>query len=517
MPDIHLITPPSSAKAIEAALSQNPHLTSLPLPRADILAPQNLTQTSGTAEILREPEVQAAVTGDFIVLPCDLVCELAGESLLEAWMIQQAGLGGVAASTLDYLGPTMGVGGEKGGRRGGLGVWFQTDDKYHSKDEETDFIITTALTNPLVPPPEGSLRSSISNLAYSTPKDTLKDITDEKKVFPIRHSLLRKHGRIRMLTKHRDAHIYLFPYWVLDMVKENEVMTSVSEDVVGWWAKAGWQDRLGDKLGLREILSNNDIKHTETGSHHSDSIEEDMDIGSMSATQTSTFTSSTLTSYTSPLASRISTPKVGSTELPPKTPLTIPPMLAYIQPDDPKKPLIRRVDDASLLLTISLHLATLPSSSDTSSDVLLSPLSHAFKIADPSLIAPRTTITASNTLLDANVTVEEKCVIKECCIGSNCTIKSGARLTRCVLMDGVTVGERVQLTGCVLGRRCVVGKEANLKDCEVQGGFGVEEGVEGKGEKFMVFEGLEDVGGDGEDEEGMGLEEEGEDEEMESS
>lgn len=67
-------------------------------------------------------------------------------------------------------------------------------------------------------------------------------------------------------------------------------------------------------------------------------------------------------------------------------------------------------------------------------------------------------------------------------------------------MDGVTVGERAQLTGCVLGRRCVIGKEANLRDCEVQGGFGVEDGTEGKGEKFMVFEGLEDDVVGGEDE-----------------
>ena len=58
------------------------------------------------------------------------------------------------------------------------------------------------------------------------------------------------------------------------------------------------------------------------------------------------------------------------------------------------------------------------------------------------------------------------------------------------------MGERAQLTGCVLGRRCVVGGAVDLRECEVQPGYVVEAGTEAKGEKFMVFEGLEDDGSD---------------------
>src|SRR5271167_2314798 len=95
---ITLITPPASASALSAALNTNPHLTSLPSPKPNLLAPERLDQTTGTAEIFRLPQVRAAITGDFIVLPCDLVCELGGESLLETWMIKQAGLGGATRS-----------------------------------------------------------------------------------------------------------------------------------------------------------------------------------------------------------------------------------------------------------------------------------------------------------------------------------------------------------------------------------------------------------------------------------
>ena len=57
-------------------------------------------------------------------------------------------------------------------------------------------------------------------------------------------------------------------------------------------------------------------------------------------------------------------------------------------------------------------------------------------------------------------------------------------------MDGVQVGERAVLQGCIVGRRAVIGKNARLTDCEVQDGFVVADGLEAKGEKMSVFEGL---------------------------
>lgn len=58
-------------------------------------------------------------------------------------------------------------------------------------------------------------------------------------------------------------------------------------------------------------------------------------------------------------------------------------------------------------------------------------------------------------------------------------------------MDGIVVGEKAQLTGCILGRRSVIGRESVLRECEVQEGNVLGEGTEAKGEKFMIFEGLE--------------------------
>ena len=395
-------------------------------------------------------------------------------------MIQQGGLGGASLDSDDYKGPRMGLGGETGGRRGGLGVWFETRGEDSTKGTETDFMITTSLENSSAPAAEGSLRPYISKLLYSTTTDTLRDITAEKKGFPIRHGLIHKHGKIKIRTTHRDAHIYLFPYWVLEMIKRNDHFDSISEDVVGWWAKATWQDGLASKLHLREIFdpssasltsTSESLEPTENASYTSSTSDEDkINLASMSSTQTSSL----------------------STKIPPPTSQTIPPFLSYIHPHNrgtTTSPLIRRVDTPHLLLHTSLHLATLTEGGG--------PLSHPLKIA--STPSPHTTIHTPTTLIAPNTTIATHSVIKSSIIGFNCVIEAGARITGSLLMDGVVVGEKSVVQGCILGRRCVLGAGCSLRECEVQEGYVVGEGVEAKGERFVVFEGLEEGEGEGEE------------------
>ncbi|KAF2124835.1 eukaryotic translation initiation factor-like protein subunit eIF2B-gamma [Dothidotthia symphoricarpi CBS 119687] len=517
--NITVVTPPESLDAIEAAMSQNPYLTSLPAPRPDILAPKDLTHETGTGDLFRLPEVQSAIKGDFIVLPCDLVCELEGTALADAWMVEQGGFAGASGGLQENGGKIpYGAGGERLGRRGGLGVWYQTKGEGSKKGEETDFIATTPLPPPIVPAPAESLRRHISNLVYSVPTDTLKDITEEHKTLPIRHSLIRKHARIKMLTTHRDAHIYFFPYWVAEMIKKNEKFENISEEVLGWWAKAGWQDGLGDKLGLREIFQSDD----DTSESGSQVIEEEIDVSKFSTTYAAAPSSSADAQAHSPptLASRVlrsNTIPQSAKSLAANAKLTVPPILAYVQPSTPSAPLIRRVDTAHLLLTISLRLAKLPSLEESGP----SPFAHAQKIVNKQSIPRKCRVEAENCLLADNVTVEEKTNIKESVIGLNCKIGEGARLMRCLLMDGVEVGMNVQLTDCILGRRCRIeggsGREGDktvLKDCEVQHGQVVEWGTEAKNEKFMRFAvGDPEEGGFAEEEEDLEGEEVGEEEE----
>lgn len=416
--DITIVCPPSAANAINTALNINPFLTALPHPRPDLLAPEGLDNNTGTADILRLPEVRNVLTSDFVVLPCDLVCELGGDKLLQAWMVR------AAAGPLD--GSTRGS--------GGMGVWYETKSATPVKGEETDFIATSPFSLPTtVPAPKDSLLSNLSKLVLSMPTDSRKDITEERKGFPMRHGLMRKHPRVKILTTHRDAHIYIFPRWIVDFVAENPRLESIGEDVVGWWAKAGWQDGLPEKLSMRKAIMGPAEPSEETPD--SPALQE-------------------------------RSPEGSPTRRAPKkeAPFTVPPLLAYVHPS--AAPVVRRVDTAPLLLAVSLQLAKLPSVEEAGAEA--SPYAHNRKVAYPEGVKPRTTITRQDSLVADNVMVEEKTSIKECVIGANCQIKEGAKLFQCLLMDGVVVGKGCKLTRCILGKRSEIGEATTLTDCEVQ-------------------------------------------------
>ncbi|KAI1456472.1 hypothetical protein F4805DRAFT_432063 [Annulohypoxylon moriforme] len=466
--NITLICPPSASEAITTALNTNPFLTGLPHPRPDLVAPHGLDQNTGTAEILRLPEIRDLVTSDFIVLPCDLVCELGGEKLLQAWMVK-------AASLPDLLGNN-----EPPYCNGGLGVWYETKTATPVKGEETDFIVTAPMANPTVPTSKDSIIQQLSYLTYSMPKDSLNDLMDEKKSFPIRHGLLRSHPKLRMLTTHRDAHIYILPKWILGFIQENDRLETIGEDVIGWWAKANWETGLFGKLGMKKIIEGR--SKTPEG--------DKLSRGNVGQAEESLLMSPTRGRFeNSPSADDIHKGHSDGLLDKPEEP-AVPPILAYIHPNHADAPLLRRVDTAQLLLAVSLQLAKLPSIEETGPEAA-SPFAHSKKVAYPEGVKPRTTITRQDTLIAENVMVEEKTSIKESVVGANCQIKEGAKLFQCLLMDGVVVGKGCKLTRCILGKRSEIGEGSTLTDCEVQENLLVEPRTEDKESKLMSSSGLE--------------------------
>ena len=409
--NITLITPPESEMAVSAALAQNPYLTSLPSPSPDILAPEGLDHETGTAELLRLPQVQACIVSDFMLLPCDLVCDVPGETFLETWMTHLGGLGGaIDGAELEVPGPKrVGLGGEMGSRRGGLSVWYSTVGREESvKDEECDFFATAKLDQehdgPLAKndPDSRTLRGVLRKLVWAMPMSSLMDECEENKdrSWHIRSSLLAKYGSIKCLTKFRDAHIYLFPYWVKDFARLNDDFDSVSEDLVGTWAKADWRKpAYRARRGAKELFGRKSNALTNGLVSDEIPIEEEIDLISLSSTQVTRHAASDSKSQSSTatvtLASRVTGPITATatndadTDAGPDTdledstilsangkPLTqlpndnnnndnepsppLPPILSYLHSPSPPSPLIRRVDSTALLLSVSLLLAKLP-------------------------------------------------------------------------------------------------------------------------------------------------------------
>ena len=518
--DITLITPPTSKGPIAAALAQNPYLTSLPSPSPDLLAPPELEFTTPTAELLRLPEVQAVIQSDFLLLPCDLICGISGDVFLETYLTRLGGLGGIGSSGLDASRKELlALGGESRGRRGGLSIWYNTVDREESvKGEECDFMCTTKLDaeNDIPLSKSSAVQQKLGilrKLVWAMPMSELWDQTEQDKSWKIRHSLLRKHGAIKCMTKYRDSHIYVFPYWVKDFAKLNEDFESVSEDLVGTWAKAEWRKpSYRAQHGARKIFGQSRAGREDIPSHERP-IEEEIDLLSLSSTQISTPppTQAIAQHRTARLATRVQADPEDSILSPDNQsdtadedgPVpTIPPILSYILPSSSDAPLVRRVDNTPLVLSVSLSLAKLPSIEEcVASKQPASPFAHQAKIHPTTVVAPRVTVSRFDTLIDSNSTIATQCVIKSSVIGASVAIGTGSRITGCVIMDGVTIGEKCVLTNTVVGKKAKIGNKSTLQNCEVQDGNMVADGTEGKGEKYLIG-GLEDEV-EGEDEMGF--------------
>ena len=506
--DITLVTPPTSKSTIAAALAQNPFLTSLPSPSPDLLAPADLEHTTPTAELLRLPEIQSVIKSDFLLLPCDLTCDVAGECLLESYLTSLAGLAGVSTRSESEYGSSKShvrsYAAEHNGRKGGLSVWYNTANRDESvKKEECDFMCTTTLNSRNAKPlsKQKTMSGHMRNLVWTLPMSELNERCEEDKAWKVRQSLMRKHGSVKCMTQYRDAHIYFFPRWIKDFARLNEDFESVSEDLVGTWAKTDWR-RPGYRARYRvqDIFSDPSQLYDQIAGQQP--IEDEIDLLSLSSTQIphKISMSSQPQSQTAKLASRVHADPSASilSDTSANSPTTsstipsVPPILAYVLPSNPTAALVRRVDTTPLLLSVSLLLAKVTSIDEvTASKSTTSPFAHAQKVSNTATIAPRVTISRSDTLIGANATIATQCVVKNSVIGANVELGQGCRVTGCVIMDGSSIGEKSVLTGTVVGKRCKIGKQAVLTGCEVQDANVLGEGTEGKGEKYLVG-GLED-------------------------
>lgn len=408
--------------------------------------------------------------------------------------MNQAALDGTLDSE-DFHRPVstyLGVHGERSGRRGGIAVYLPLGSKEDGiKEEVPDFVAVTPLDEMrTLPIPEDSVREKLDTVVASIPRDVLEDKISADKSLRLRADLIKKHKAIRILNRHRDAHIYFFPKWVKDYAAINTKFMSVSEDLVGWWAKMEWQPHLSRVLGFTKLF----MPDVHANIPHTGPIEESIDILSLSSTRGDV--KKTLPTIPLPIAVTTDTKQKTNKGEPPERKtarrdyIQPPPLLGYVHPSTSKS-VIRRVDNTSLLLATNLRLAKLPSVSDAVSTYEIpSPFAYADKVSPTAHIPVRCTITRADCLVGDNSSVGEKSVIKEAVIGANCTIGMSVRVLKCVIMDGAILEDGVDLQGCILGRRSHVKKDSQLRDCEIQDGNVVEEGTEAKEERFMVFEGL---------------------------
>lgn len=473
----------------------------------------SLNDNLGTADVLRIAYKKGWIKTDFAVLPCDLVTNLDAQEVAQLWMVEQAGFDSDMGLRSRK---SRKVGDADEGRRGGLGVWYETRGEGAVKGQETDFLALAPMGNAAKAGKVGdsSAAGSLSQLLLATPGDQMKGDRGGAPEVSVRNSMVRKHPNLQLYATKRDSGIYFFPYWVLRFIEKNPKLNSIREDILPWWAKSCWQNqKLAERLGLLEILHGSAAGGDDDSE---DGVSERYEVGSMSSTRKRNL--STLSGAERLFTSRVPGTSIEAvaiaTAAPPRRRehVKIPSITAYL-PSAPTT-FTRRVDTVHLYLFTSLHLAK--------ND--LSVPSTQIKIDPSASIDPSAKVTSFDCLIGDKVSIGEKAFIKRSVLGSGVSIGKGVRLTGCVLMDGASVAEGARLEGCTIGRKAIVGVKANLKDCEIAEGFVVEEGgesaiplqkngentnftcsatAEARNERFVTFTGL--------DADASGLDTEGED------
>ncbi|EPS43535.1 hypothetical protein H072_2475 [Dactylellina haptotyla CBS 200.50] len=427
---------------------------------------------TGTAEVLRLPQVHSLIKNDFMVLSCDSICEIPAATVIKEWML---------------LPDTL------GNKSGALGVWYEVQKQ---KGAERDLLLTGPISRFDL---EASLRSTeartdetaeVSYLLqnYGSRKEDFKDD------IRIRRALFRRHPKLLLNDAYRDAHIYIFPFWSLKFILANpsNKLKSIKDDVLSWWAKACWQGsgKQAHLLGMLKILNDED---DDNDSQKSDGLsmtsfrEEEItektieNFLGMSTTRTSTWSASDdaakgrkqintrgwfPTEETE--ASPVDSPTPSSTDSREKEfkKIRIPaynglfvPGIAVFKPQMTitplaTTPLIRRVDTLPLYLSTCLELAR-------------NPVYNAKAVHQTAEVHERANVSNIDSMVGAGSKIEEKVLIKRSVVGKNVKIGKMAKVQGCVILDGAEIGAGCKLEGCIIGRFTKIGANSALTACQV--------------------------------------------------
>ncbi|KAK6497485.1 hypothetical protein TWF481_011892 [Arthrobotrys musiformis] len=441
-----------------------------PLQKPKIVGTSPPGSKAGTADVLRHPQVYSHIKKDFMVLSCDTICEIPATTLIKEWML---------------LPETV------GDNKGALGVWYEVRKE---KGVERDSIITGPISRYDL---ESHLRTTEARTDPTTELTYLLQnfgsrTDDGKGDIEIRRSLFKHHPKVLYHTLYRDAHIYIFPHWSLQFIRSNprNKLKSIKDDVLTWWAKAGWQGSglQAHNLGILDILSGDDgddgrkSDSLSMTSYHDDEVteadvEKFLGLPSMGESMQSTTQGPASRSRKEintrgwfPTKNRVPSPddspisdssseKVFKKIKKPAYNGLFCPGIAVFKPQMSitplaTSPLIRRVDTLPLYLSTCLELAR-------------NPIINTKPIHPSAVIDAKSNVSNIDSMVNAGTKIEEKVLVKRTVIGKNVKIGTSAKIQGCVILDGATIGPGCKLEGCIIGRNANIGGGSSLTSCQV--------------------------------------------------
>jgi len=302
------------------------------------------------------------------------------------------------------------------------------------------------------------------------------DVSDKNSSdLELRMSLLWKHPYLRISTSLLDSHVYalhLAP--LLPLLEAHPELNHITEQLVPFIIKCGWQSRLSAKAGWRL-----DAARSTDGALPTWTSVADMDA---------------LSPPFQPRCEML----VSRLRPEPQRPRPAAQVLEAEKPSasTADEGFVARANTVPTFLECNRFLLKLASSQAMQAG-LAAPFPMPATLGcgtvpfeatkeDESPIHPRAQLSA-DCLVGTGTQIDERATIKHSILGRNCVIGKGARIMRSVLMDGVVVGDNAKLENCIVSSSAEIGERAQLKETDVGPRYLVPPNTESKNEKLVVY------------------------------
>ncbi|KAJ3189446.1 hypothetical protein HDU85_003076 [Gaertneriomyces sp. JEL0708] len=375
----------------------------------------------GTADALRS--IADKIKSDFIVMSCDIITQLPPHHLIDLHRTQSP-----TVTTLLYDFQQLEGGAEKPCK------------------QDAEYAQYTGID------------SASGQLVFSKAQE---DVGDSLR---LRMSMLRKFPRIKLYTNLRDAHVYVFKRWVMDIVVADKTISSIRKDLMKYLVQCQYSHQARAKARVNQLLSANPDVFAEaellstTSSLGVDKLMQRMQSMHLMARDSEISNlSSSFTSDAPDPSQQVVCAGVICKE-------TV---------------LCARANSVWAYSEINRQLfKSLPDKAAVSS---AGDLRSKLKQIGP------------DSMVGEGSQIADGCSVKKSIIGKHCTIGKNVRITSTVIMDYVVIEDGVKLENCVLSSHCKVLAKCNLKDCEVGPKYVVEKETTAKNEQYTESSGFLEI------------------------
>ena len=248
----------------------------------------------------------------------------------------------------------------------------------------------------------------------------------EHEALQLHKPLLRRCQQLTMYASLKDAHLYLFAHWVLNVLDDKRLMMSVQADLVPYLVKSQYRQSL--------------LRYTEEGGRDTDEA--------------------------LAMAMSHSAPRRDTDEV----------YRCYVFVSDDAAAYCKRATSIRAYRDMNAELSV------TDDDELLSLVATENHAAFLSKHFPRAQLAHSFFASGVHLPPDAAITVRRSVVGKGAKLGGGVKVNGSVLLDGVVVEDGVVLTDSVVSEGCVIGKGSSVINCKLGPRYSLQPGSEHKNE-----------------------------------